>query len=319
MRLMDILITNAERKVDKLQSEIGILEKEIEDLNLKEATDKNYKILEEVLLKFQEEVTQRKARKLKRDKRDYLTGGVFTFASIGIREVLQTHGCPGSEPKCLVRVEECRGPEDCRWGTPVSETLKSVKMTCNYILPELRFTYSWKKLMKDQQPIPLPEEANTLEVKKEKKPVVYQCDTMENNILIATIKFMVYPKGEMESRSFRNKEKGEDMILVCVIISSTFLCIGVIIGIICLFLFWKTTRDIERNLVPLAHAPKGGGQGADYRSLSAPPASYGGAHSADNSGAPPARHNTTPSGSHGSAYSESPGSAHSASYSKHVH
>ncbi|KAK2524108.1 hypothetical protein Q9233_009655 [Columba guinea] len=32
---------------------------------------------------------------------------------IGIREVLLTSGCPGTEEKCIVRVEECRGPVDC--------------------------------------------------------------------------------------------------------------------------------------------------------------------------------------------------------------
>lgn len=37
----------------------------------------------------------------------YLTKGV------GIREVILTNGCPGGESKCIVRVEECRGPVDC--------------------------------------------------------------------------------------------------------------------------------------------------------------------------------------------------------------
>lgn len=32
---------------------------------------------------------------------------------VGIREVILTNGCPGGESKCIVRVEECRGPVDC--------------------------------------------------------------------------------------------------------------------------------------------------------------------------------------------------------------
>jgi hypothetical protein len=32
---------------------------------------------------------------------------------VGIREVILTNGCPGGESKCVVRVEECRGPVDC--------------------------------------------------------------------------------------------------------------------------------------------------------------------------------------------------------------
>lgn len=40
---------------------------------------------------------------------------------IGIREVLLTSGCPGTEAKCIVRVEECRGPVDCgcKWNTAI--------------------------------------------------------------------------------------------------------------------------------------------------------------------------------------------------------
>ncbi|KAJ1106623.1 hypothetical protein NDU88_004024 [Pleurodeles waltl] len=74
MKLMDILIENAERKVAKLQSEIEELEKEIKDLNLKEATEKNFAILNDIISKFQDEIKQRKARKFKRDELDYING-----------------------------------------------------------------------------------------------------------------------------------------------------------------------------------------------------------------------------------------------------
>ncbi|XP_069077648.1 dynein axonemal heavy chain 11-like [Pleurodeles waltl] len=71
MKLMDILIENAERKVSKLQADIEILENEIMELNLKEATEKNFVILNDVILRFQDEIKQRKARKFKRDEMDY--------------------------------------------------------------------------------------------------------------------------------------------------------------------------------------------------------------------------------------------------------
>lgn len=50
-------------------------------MNLLEATEKNLVILKEILRKHQEDLNMRKARKLKRDERNYLAGRVFTFAS----------------------------------------------------------------------------------------------------------------------------------------------------------------------------------------------------------------------------------------------
>lgn len=80
MRLMNILIESADRKVLKAIEEIDILEKEILDMNLVDVTKKNYTILEEILGKFEDDIKERKARKLKRDEIDYLSGRVFTFA-----------------------------------------------------------------------------------------------------------------------------------------------------------------------------------------------------------------------------------------------
>lgn len=67
IRLMNILIENTDRKVTKTAIEIDTLEKEISDLNMAETTKKNYAILEEVLLRCEDDIKQHKARKLKRD------------------------------------------------------------------------------------------------------------------------------------------------------------------------------------------------------------------------------------------------------------
>ena len=80
LNLIEILITNSDRKIKSLQEQIGLLESEIKDLNLPEGTVKNYLILDDILNKQREEIKQRKARKLRRDEGDYNAGRVFTFA-----------------------------------------------------------------------------------------------------------------------------------------------------------------------------------------------------------------------------------------------
>lgn len=75
--LIQILIEIAERKVASLQIKISELEKEIQDLNLKEATEKNYEILKGVLTRHQNEIKDRKRRQLKRDEADYKEGRVY--------------------------------------------------------------------------------------------------------------------------------------------------------------------------------------------------------------------------------------------------
>ncbi|KAH0622136.1 hypothetical protein JD844_024162 [Phrynosoma platyrhinos] len=77
-------------------------------------------------------------------------GECTVTCGIGIREVILTNGCPGGETKCIVRVEECRGPADCGWGKPISESLASVKIPCIFVPPENRFQYVWKMLIPDQ-------------------------------------------------------------------------------------------------------------------------------------------------------------------------
>ncbi|GCB64569.1 hypothetical protein scyTo_0009833 [Scyliorhinus torazame] len=41
------------------------------------------------------------------------TGPCSVTCGIGAREILLIKGCPGEERKCVIRVEECRGPVRC--------------------------------------------------------------------------------------------------------------------------------------------------------------------------------------------------------------
>ncbi|XP_069092696.1 cytadherence high molecular weight protein 2-like [Pleurodeles waltl] len=68
---LDYKNENSERKITKLQTEIAELETDINNMNIEEPTAKNYKILNEILELHQYEITQRKARKLRRDELDY--------------------------------------------------------------------------------------------------------------------------------------------------------------------------------------------------------------------------------------------------------
>ncbi|XP_048364343.1 sperm acrosome membrane-associated protein 1 isoform X2 [Sphaerodactylus townsendi] len=119
-------------------------------------------------------------------------GPCTVTCGIGIREVILTSGCPGGESKCIVRVEECRGPTDCGWGKPISESLTSVKIPCIFVPPEDRFTYTWKMLIPDQQSLILPNDSAILEVHRDTHPVAFECDTNENDQLIASVKYTVY-------------------------------------------------------------------------------------------------------------------------------
>ncbi|XP_016286668.1 sperm acrosome membrane-associated protein 1 isoform X3 [Monodelphis domestica] len=114
---------------------------------------------------------------------------------IGIREVLLTNGCPGGESKCIVRVEECRGPIDCGWNRPISENISTAKLSCIYIPPVKRFKYIWKLLVPGQQALILPNDSAIFEVHRENHPVAFQCDTSEKNEVIATVKYTVYTTG----------------------------------------------------------------------------------------------------------------------------
>ncbi|KAF7253823.1 Sperm acrosome membrane-associated protein 1 [Varanus komodoensis] len=155
---------------------------------------------------------------------------------IGIREVILTNGCPVGESKCIVRIEECRGPTDCGWGKPISESLTSVKMPCIFIPPENRFQYVWKMLIPDQQSLILPNDSAILEVHRDTHPVAFECDTSEDEDLIATVKYTVYTTAELETR--RLKKPSTDIVLVFVLITGVIVCVGVIFAIIFIILNW---------------------------------------------------------------------------------
>ncbi|XP_072498896.1 sperm acrosome membrane-associated protein 1 isoform X3 [Notamacropus eugenii] len=156
---------------------------------------------------------------------------------IGIREVILKNGCPGGESKCVVRVEECRGPIDCGWGRPISESHSMVKLACIYVPPENRFRYTWKMLVPDQQPLILPNDSAVLEVHRETRPIAFQCDTSENNEIIASVKYTVYTTDELKTRSINRP--ATDIVLVFVLITGVIVCIGVIFALIFIIIHCK--------------------------------------------------------------------------------
>lgn len=78
--MMNILIKNTERKVDKLKKQIVELEKEISEMKLPELTEQNYNILKDVISKHQTQIKERKLSKIRRDESDYNSGRIFTFS-----------------------------------------------------------------------------------------------------------------------------------------------------------------------------------------------------------------------------------------------
>ncbi|KAJ1201855.1 hypothetical protein NDU88_005659 [Pleurodeles waltl] len=78
--MINILIKHADRKRNKLLQDIASLEEEIKNLNLPEATDKNYTIMREILTGYQLFIKDKKMRKLVRDDNDYNNGRIYTFA-----------------------------------------------------------------------------------------------------------------------------------------------------------------------------------------------------------------------------------------------
>ncbi|KAJ1084898.1 hypothetical protein NDU88_005038 [Pleurodeles waltl] len=78
--MINILIKHSDRKRTKLLLDITSLEEEIKNLNLPEATDKNYTIMREILTGYQLYIKDKKMRKLVRDDNDYKNGRIYTFA-----------------------------------------------------------------------------------------------------------------------------------------------------------------------------------------------------------------------------------------------
>ncbi|XP_008062233.2 sperm acrosome membrane-associated protein 1 [Carlito syrichta] len=160
---------------------------------------------------------------------------------VGIREVLLTNGCPGGESKCVVRVEECRGPVDCGWGKPISETLESVRLACVHTSPANQFKYIWKLLRPEQQPIVLANDSAILEVHRETHPLAFECDTLDNNELVATIRFTIYTTSELQMR--RSSRPDTDAVLVFVLTVGVFICVLVIFILIFIIINWATVKS----------------------------------------------------------------------------
>ncbi|KAM9267661.1 LOW QUALITY PROTEIN: sperm acrosome membrane-associated protein 1 [Cariama cristata] len=117
-------------------------------------------------------------------------GACTVTCGIGI-EVLLTSGCPGTEAKCIVRVEECRGPVDCRWGIAISAGLDCVKIPCICIPPE-NFKYIWKMLIPNKTAHILPNDSAMMEVCRDTHSVTFQCETQENGNIFVSVKYTVY-------------------------------------------------------------------------------------------------------------------------------
>ncbi|KAG8524486.1 Sperm acrosome membrane-associated protein 1 [Galemys pyrenaicus] len=159
---------------------------------------------------------------------------------IGIREVILTNGCPGGESKCIVRVEECRGPVDCGWSKPVSESLDSVRLACVHIAPVNRFKYVWKVLRPDQQPIILANDTALLEVRREAHPLAFECETFEHNEIVASIKFTVYTTSELQIKGSNRPDT--DAVLVFVLTIGVVICVFVIFVLIFIILNWAAVK-----------------------------------------------------------------------------
>uniref|UniRef100_F7DQJ9 Sperm acrosome associated 1 n=1 Tax=Equus caballus TaxID=9796 RepID=F7DQJ9_HORSE len=160
---------------------------------------------------------------------------------IGMREVILTNGCPGGESKCIVRVEECRGAVDCGWGKPISESLESVSLGCVHISPANRFKYVWKLLRPNQQAIVLSNDSAILEVHRETRPLAFQCDTLDNNEIVASIKFTIYTTTEMQMK--RSLRPDTDAVLVFVLTIGVIMCIFVIFVLIFIIINWAAVKS----------------------------------------------------------------------------
>ncbi|XP_054424837.1 sperm acrosome membrane-associated protein 1 [Pteronotus mesoamericanus] len=160
---------------------------------------------------------------------------------VGIREVILTNGCPGGESKCIVRVEECRGPVDCGWGKPLSESLDSVRLACVHTTPENRFKYVWKLLRPEQQPIVLVNDSAVLEIHRQIHPLAYECDTLDNNEVVASIRFTVYTSNELQVK--RSKRPDTDAVLVFVLTIGVVMCIFVIFVLIFIIINWAAVKS----------------------------------------------------------------------------
>ncbi|XP_074751152.1 sperm acrosome membrane-associated protein 1 [Athene noctua] len=180
-----------------------------------------------------------------------------TCGKIGLREVLLTSGCPGTEAKCIVHVEECQGPVDCgcKWGIPVSEGLACVKMPCIYIPPENRFKCVWKMFIPNKTAHILPNDSAIMKVCRDTHSVTFQCGTQENGNTIASVKYRVYAKNKCKWKKIRRIETGQsrrtttDAILVFCLVTGIMVTIGVILAMTFMILHWAVVKSfVNQNL-----------------------------------------------------------------------
>ncbi|NWX11164.1 SACA1 protein, partial [Caloenas nicobarica] len=163
---------------------------------------------------------------------------------IGIREVLLTSGCPGTEEKCIVRVEECRGPVDCGWGIPIPEGPACVKMPCISISPENQFTYVWKMLIANKTSHLLLNDSAVLKVCRDTHSLIFQCETWKNGNTIASVKYRVYAATGMQTMKPRTietnplRKKMLDTILVFCLITGVIVIALEIFAMIFIVVFW---------------------------------------------------------------------------------
>ncbi|NWX77770.1 SACA1 protein, partial [Alca torda] len=168
-------------------------------------------------------------------------GECTVTCGIGIREVLLTSGCPGTETKCIVGVEECRSSVDCGWGIPISEGLACMKIACIFMPPEYRFKYVWKMLIPNKTAHILPSDSSIMKVCRDTHSGTFQCETQEKGNTIASIKYTVYAKTE-QSRTTTKLEQSmrttTDAILVFSLVTGIVVTVGVIIPIIFMIFYW---------------------------------------------------------------------------------
>ncbi|NXN54333.1 SACA1 protein, partial [Rynchops niger] len=168
-------------------------------------------------------------------------GECTVTCGIGIREVLLTSGCPGTETKCIVGVEECRTSVDCGWGIPISEGLACMKIACIFMPPEYRFKYVWKMLIPNKTAHILPSDSSVMKVCRDTHSGTFQCETQEKGNTVASIKYTVYAKTE-QSRTTTKLEQSmrtrTDAILVFRLVTGLVVTVAVTIPMIFMICYW---------------------------------------------------------------------------------
>ncbi|KAK7810948.1 hypothetical protein U0070_024285 [Myodes glareolus] len=135
-------------------------------------------------------------------------------------------------------------------GKPISESLDSVRLSCVHISPENRFKYLWKLLKSDQQPVILANDSAVLEIQRDLHPLAFQCDTLDNNEIVATIRFTVYTTSALicvsllpELQMRRTIRPDTDAVLVFVLTIGVIICIFVIFVLIFIIINWASVKS----------------------------------------------------------------------------